>query len=486
MSDRRAAHSRIGYGAMMTDNPVVNWFLPSSIAGRTKLEMARVFVFTHLLGPVIAQPLVIGLYIESPSVNVPLVVLISGVYGFLLLPFLLKKSGDIRISGLISFSFLAALSLYGSYYYGRFSSPFTPWLIVSMLLGFLYLPKNPWLVMSIFAANIGIFLLFILTYGFPETLPEEKIRILSWLSLLAATVYMCWMALYYARIIALRSDLKYEAERFRMTLEKLEKARQHAEHVSHQKSLFFSKMSHELRTPLNVIIGYAEILLEDAAEDSGNEEGFVKQLSRISAAGRHLLSLVSSVLDSKKLAKEEDTLDISEFTLGDLRDEVIANALPIIRKNGNRFDVDCRQSGMRLRTDRTKLRQMLINLLSTAGKFTKDGVVSMQLDIEENQADDRFHAKISDTGIGIAPESLSKLFESYMQADASIAAKFGGTGMGLAISRKIAVLLGGEISVESTVGVGSVFKIDIPAYLEMREKGSAYRGTPADIVAEAA
>lgn len=450
---------------MMMDNKLVNWFVPQGIRGRTNIEMARIFVFTHLFGPVIAQPMAIYLYIVSPEINYQLEVMVAGIYSFLALPFVLKYSGSMTISSLLSFVGLAAVSLFGTYHYGGFSSPFLPWLIVSLLLGFFYLSKNTKLVIGLFASIVGVFLTFLLKNGLPNTVPVEDLRILSWLSIVAATVYMSWMALYYARIIALRSELEHEADRFRSTMEELEKARAVSEEVSHHRSLFFSKMSHELRTPLNVIIGYSEILLDDA-NDAGGEEQTIKDLVRINTAGKHLLSLVSEVLDSDKIVNDVNAVDVSEFSLGELIDEVVASALPLVVKNANKFDIECPQRDARLHTDKTKLRQMMINLLSNAGKFTRNGTVTMKLSIERNLADDRLHATVSDTGIGIAADVLPKLFQSYIQADASISKRFGGTGIGLAITRKFAILLGGEITVTSRPGEGTQFTIDIPAHIE--------------------
>lgn len=470
---------------MIMDNKLVNWFVPSGIKGRTNLEMERIFIFTHLFGPIIAQPMAIYLYIVSPRIDYELAVMVAGINSFLFLPFVLKYTGNMKLSSLLSFFGLTAISLFGTYHYGGFSSPFVPWLIVSLLLGFLYLSKNTKLVIGVFAINIAVFLYFLIQDGFPSEVPIEDLRMLAWLSILAATVYMCWMALYYARIIALQSELQQEAERYRSTVEELEKARTVSEEVSQHRSLFFSKMSHELRTPLNVIIGYSEILLDDAKEMQEDDTQMAKDLFRINAAGKHLLSLVSEVLDSEKIVEGSNALDITEFMIGELCDEVIANALPLITKNGNRLDIDCPKQEARLRTDRTKLRQMLINLLSNAGKFTKDGVVTMHLSVEHNVADDRLHAVVADTGIGIAPDVLPKLFQSYIQADASIAKRFGGTGIGLALSRKFAILLGGEITVTSKPGEGSRFMIDIPARLEPVRQ-TTDENVLADLSAEAA
>lgn len=450
----------------MLDNRLVNWFVPRGIRGQTNIEMARIFAFTHIFGPVIAQPMAIYLYWVSPEITFQLQVMVAGIYSFLLLPFVLKYTGDMLVPSLLSFVGLSAVSLFGTYNYGGFISPFLPWVIVSLLLGFFYLSKNSKMVLGIFAFNIAVFCVFLALYGLPQLVSPGDLRILSWLSIFAATVYMSWMALYYSRVMALRIELEHEAERFRETMDLLEKARVVSEKVNAQRSQFFSKMSHELRTPLNAIIGYSDILLEDASERKGDTKNLVADLGRINSAGKHLLSLVSEVLDLDKIVNDVNVIDISEFTLGELVDEVLASAHPIITKNANKLEVVCRNRDATLRTDLTKLRQILINLLSNAGKFTTDGRVTLELEIEKDASDNRLHIVVSDTGIGIAEDVLPQLFKSYMQADETIAKRFGGTGIGLAISRKFAVLLGGEVQVKSKLGQGTSFYVDIPTDLE--------------------
>jgi signal transduction histidine kinase len=446
---------------------LIGWFIPfQSIRGRTNIELARVFVFTHLFGPLIAQPMAFYLYFVSPELSLPLIVMVGGIWAFWLLPFVLRQTGNMMLCALLSFQGLAGASLFGTYFYGGFSSPFLPWLIVSLLLGFFYLSKRVRVVLMLFGLDLMVFTSVIAVFGFPEIVKLEDLRILGWLSIVAAAVYMSWMALYYARMIALRSELKLEADRYRSALVELEQAKVIAEKTSRNRSLFFAKMSHELRTPLNSIIGYSEILLDDCNQSAEKDDQRSKDLRRINAAGKHLLSLVSDVLDVNTMERDALAVDPSVFKLGDLCDEVIASALPMIEKNGNRLVLDCPDRGEVVRTDHKKLRQMIINLLSNAGKFTEGGTVKLHMNVDAGVADDRLCISVSDTGIGISQDALPRLFEDYMQADASISKRFGGTGIGLALTRKFSVLLGGEVSVQSTLGQGACFTIDIPANLQ--------------------
>lgn len=450
----------------MTNNKFISWFIPQSvIQGRTNLEMSRIFVFTHLAGPVIAQPMGIYLYFVSPAVTPQLVAMTIGIISFWALPFVLRFTGNIPLVTALSFHGLTSISLVGTYFYGGFSSPFLPWLIISLMLGLFYLSKKLALVVTVFGSNLALFLAAVAFFGLPNDIPPEYLSPLGWLSIVAAAVYMTWMALYYSRVMALRSELEIEAERFRGTVTELEHAQKVAEKLNQDRSLFFAKMSHELRTPLNVIIGYSEILLEDCLErgDAAQQSG--KDLSRINAAGKHLLSLVSQALDSDKIERGELPIVCGAFNLGQLCDDVVATILPTIEKGGNRLVTECPVRDEMLITDRTKVAQILINLLGNAGKFTRDGTVTLSLRVEKSIADDRLIAIVKDNGIGIAADALPKLFQAYIQADASISKRFGGTGIGLAITRKFCALLGGEIGVTSEVGKGSVFTVDIPARL---------------------
>ena len=446
---------------------LTDWFIPADVRlSRTDWELARTFVFTHLFGPLIAQPLWIYLWLVTPDPGPELGVLASAICGFWLLPFALRAIGSMKVVPLVSFQGLAAASLYGAYYYGGFASPFLPWLVVSLLLGMCYLSKNILMVVSIFVFDVIIFLGIAWRWPFPPTIPIGDLSVLGWLSISSATVYMTWMALYYSRIVSLRSEMEAEAARSRATSIQLEHARVAAEANGQARSRFFTKMSHELRTPLNAIIGYSELLLEEieavSIELESNAE-HIQDVRRINAAGKHLLSLVARVLDPNMIEQDALRIEVRRFRLGELCDEVADNASPAIERNDNYFAISCPQRNFELRTDPTKLRQILINLLSNAGKFTSDGIVRLDLDVVRGAYDESLRAVVSDTGIGISEEALPRLFTEYEQGDAAVMANFGGTGIGLALSRRFANLLGGDIAVTSTLGRGSRFTLTIPA-----------------------
>ncbi|MGI9386259.1 MAG: ATP-binding protein [Methyloligellaceae bacterium] len=237
----------------------------------------------------------------------------------------------------------------------------------------------------------------------------------------------------------------------------LERAKTEAEAASRAKSDFLANMSHELRTPLNAIIGYAELLQEEAGDR--NDKVLKEDLTKVQNAGKHLLGLINNVLDLSKV--EAGKMDVS-FDLVDLDvliTEVADTAQPLVLERDNTFQVDNTAEVRKFITDSQKLRQMLLNLLSNAAKFTHSGEV--RLAVHQN-GPDWLQFEVSDTGVGMTKDQLSDLFEPFTQADPSVARRFGGTGLGLALCKRFADMLSGRLFVESVEGVGSRFIFNLP------------------------
>ncbi len=263
-----------------------------------------------------------------------------------------------------------------------------------------------------------------------------------------------------ARVLERTQTLELEVQERRRTENELLLAKAAAEEANVAKSAFLANMSHELRTPLNAIIGYSEILKEEA-EDAGSAEG-LDDVEKIITAGRHLLALINDVLDLSKIEAGRMELEVVSFDVADLARDAVATTQTLAGARGNRLVIGSLDGLGVMQSDRTKIHQVLLNLLGNAAKFTQNGEV--RLDVSR-QAQDWVVVAVTDTGIGMTAEQVRKLFREFTQADASTTRRYGGTGLGLAISQRLCRVMGGDITVESRPGVGSTFTVRLPAAL---------------------
>jgi signal transduction histidine kinase len=273
--------------------------------------------------------------------------------------------------------------------------------------------------------------------------------------------------------------------------EDLHEAKVAAEAANRSKSAFLANMSHELRTPLNAIINYSEMLQEDA-QDSGSED-FLPDLEKIQTAGKHLLDMISDILDISKIEAGHVTLYLENFDVATMIEEVMTTAQPLVEKKGNALKLKTKGELGTMYADQPKVRQILLNLLSNAAKFTEAGVITIGVErvqtkrpkqkkpkkqTKQSQGDESLSTlnyssqvlifRVTDTGIGMTNEQLEQIFKPFTQADASTTRKYGGTGLGLTISQRLCQILGGEISVESQNGRGSTFTVRLPERVVMQ------------------
>jgi signal transduction histidine kinase len=264
----------------------------------------------------------------------------------------------------------------------------------------------------------------------------------------------------FASSMANLASLALESCNRRKAQEELQDAKDMAESANRAKSSFLANMSHEIRTPLNAIIGYSEMLQEEAG-DLGYTD-IVPDLQKINFAGKHLLGIINDILDLSKIEAGKMEFVPEVFDIAEMLTELITTLHPTMEKNKNQFHWLLPPDLGTMNADKTRVKQIVLNLLSNAAKFTNNGNVVLEATRESRSGLQSVRITVSDTGIGISAQQRARLFQDFSQGDASTTRKFGGTGLGLAITRRMCEMMGGEITVESELGQGSIFSVRLP------------------------
>ena len=444
---------------------LVNYFIPANIAAdRDTRNRAHVFLVSHILGPFIGNVVPITIFLLDPSPGYDVAVLATSITAFWIFPFVLRTGVPYNPLALVSIENLIFCIFWSCYFYGGVTSPTLAWVLVIPLLAFFYLGSSSSLrltVMAMFAMNVAVFgFFYFYSFEVNSKLPVAAMQGLGLVSTTAAAIYVAMMALYYAKIQASHSELEGEMREHMATATALRAATEEADRASAAKADFLAKMSHELRTPLNAVIGYSQILLEDAEMEG--DDASVSDLTKIHTAGQHLLKLVNEVLDLSKIEAGKMELDLEETDLARLLLEIAASARTAASRNGNEFRCTLPPYLGTALCDAGKFRSMIGQLLDNAAKFTQHGRVELLAKRVTRDEGDQLVVDVVDTGIGIAPDQVARLFEEFTVADDSSTSKYGGTGLGLALSQKLCKLMGGDVSVQSELSKGSCFTIRIP------------------------
>lgn len=284
---------------------------------------------------------------------------------------------------------------------------------------------------------------------------EQRIALLKTAQFISITFNISLLLL--AGLGIMRPTVAQVAEQ----IETLETAGKQLTQASKAKSDFLANMSHELRTPLNAVIGYSEMLLEDTGKSG--DETTLQDIRRIHAAGQHLLSLINDILDLSKIEAGKIEMLVTRIDIPALMEGMTDSVTPMAARNGNRLKVELPDGLRPVYSDPTILRQVLLNLLSNAAKFTRDGDIRLTVSFSQEGGKDWLRFAVSDSGIGMTREQIGHVFDFFAQADSSITQRYGGTGLGLAIVRGFADMMGGRINVTSKPGEGSVFSFRVPA-----------------------
>lgn len=375
---------------------------------------------------------------------------------FLIPPFLYRKTGSLTLNSNILLGLLSIMAVGLTLTSGGFTSPY--------VIGLIFFPLFAIFLCGMYVGLIWFFVIIIVYISlfmfqpqiakWPITLELSNPLATKFTGLLVLTSASVALAYLYER-----SNTE-ALNQLQSSNEALEEAQVAANSASKAKSSFLANMSHEIRTPLNAILGYSEMLTEDA-EDLGFSE-LTPDLEKINKAGRHLLSLINDILDISKIEAGRMELNLGTFPITELVSSVTASITPQAEKNGNTFSHSIDTELECMYGDQVKLQQSLINILGNACKFTEGGEVKLGIKQLEYEEQPWIRFTIQDTGIGISPGKLKTLFEPFAQGDSSITKKYGGTGLGLAITKKLCTMMGGQIWAKSELGKGSTFVVELP------------------------
>lgn len=467
---RKQMHGKCKFGRVDMDvarntaadklNRFLDYFIPENVArDRETAQRARMFLLSHLAGPFLGNVLPLFLWISGFPVDYRLIIFATAITAFWVFPFLLKWTGRYVPLAVLSIQNLIFVILWACYSYGGTASPFVPWLVTIPLLAFFYM--NPqgnlkYWVLAMIAANVaGLYSLHATGMVFPEV-NMDSLQGPGMLSMASAATYVAMMAIYYANILASQVDLEHEVRRHKETALDLRHTTDAARRAGAAKSDFVANMSHELRTPLNAVIGYSQMLMDDALIEGDQETA--DDLNKIQGAGQHLLRLVNDVLDFSKIEAGKMEVSLASVDLASEIKVVAEEKRHSIEKKRNTLLINIDPNLKSTVIDWPLARKVISHLLDNAAKFTEAG----QVRVSARNDGANIVLEVSDTGAGIQENDVPHLFNAFRIVSDETSSKYGGAGIGLALSARICELLGGTISVQSALTRGSVFTVSLP------------------------
>lgn len=432
---------------------VLDWFIPSSFfTERSKIGLARNFVITHLLGPFLIQSIVVAICQADPYPGWASYGMMMCVSAFWLLPFGFKITGNFSLMALISVQLLCVVSLIGTSFYGGVNSPFLPWLLVSLMLGFFYLSDQALSVVALFAFNIVAMIVVHLLHEFPQHLSRAELGTISWVSVFSATTYMSFMAIYYANIVMLSSELERETERHRLMAQRLREARRLADTANHGKSVFLGKMYREFQQPLSNILTSSRVLL-DRLQNDPQTVSLQPELKRIDAAAAKLLDIVRDSMNAGLVVSDLGGETAEDVALDPLVDRVAATVLATAKAQGHEFVVDRGLELGQVFIDPKRLYQVVTALASQAASKVRDGKLRMLVRRLQQAEGDWIEIQIRVTGVPQSRRTPEKRSAVSTASDGDA---------GLEAIQMHCAMLGGQLDT-STDAHGVSFTIQIPA-----------------------
>jgi len=384
----------------------------------------------------------------------------------------IKKAVTLLVAQQVALIYVFSLAAIINVMIFMMADPITPYYTGLILISIGGLAFFPWDKKYFIYVVLAIFFPYVCIVYYLEPNKSDLVYLIVIGFFINGMITVLWVVNFFrerlrVKEIISRLELKEEIIKRQAVENDLVEARDVALQASQEKSIFLANMSHELRTPLNAIIGYSE-LLQDAVDDDGNEK-YIKDLSKIDSAGRNLLQLINGVLDISKIEAGQMELLIEELNIEKFIFDIKSTLQPLIATNNNEFKVDCPSNIGFMKSDETKLRQIIYNLGSNAGKFTNNGKVTLSVSEVVILSEEWIRFDMSDTGIGMSADQMSKVFKEFTQGDSSTTKKFGGTGLGLSICKRFCEMLKGDVFLTSKEGFGSIFTVLIPRDFEKIE-----------------
>jgi signal transduction histidine kinase len=444
---------------------LIDWFIPEKLlADREMRVRARMFIFSHMFGPIIGNIIPALLWLNNAGPEGNLSVLAGSICAFWTFPFLLKYTGRYELLSFVSIQNLLFAILWGCYFLGGLSSPFLPWLVTVPLLAFFYLRATQRTCVTILlqisvslAAFIG---LYIFDGRFSHLVDVDHMGMIGTISIISASVYVSMMALFYAGILASQTEFENEVSKHLETAEQLRKATAEAERGNAAKADFLAKMSHELRTPLNAIIGYSELLLEETDPDL-DPQG-TADTNKIRAAGKNLLALVNDILDLSKI--EAGKMEVFNETVdpADVVQRVVDRSMRDSSANGRTITSRIEGEVGNIHVDVAKLEQVLDQLVDNALRYAPGSDVKIVLRAKSTVEGEKVEISVVDRGPGIPPEIIPTLFETFSDVEDYSDSKYGGPGLGLPLCYRLCELMACSLTVRTDCGKGATIVVEAP------------------------
>ena len=439
-------------------------FVPEDIKRRRDdHQRAKMFLLSHFFGPFLGNTIPLYLFLAGFERDYRLWIFIASVTAFWIFPILLRLTERYTLLAFLSVQNLIFVILWASYSYGGVHSPFLPWFLTVPLLAFFYLPPSAKLrlgLLALIAANLAGFYTLHHAGGEFPAVNLDSLQFIGIVSTICVSIYTAMMALYYAKILASQADLEREVREHMATAAVLHETTIEAQRAGAAKSEFVAKMSHELRTPLNAVIGYSELLLEDAKMNGDTMAA--ADLENINGAGQYLLSLVNDVLDFSKIEAGKMEVYVEEIELAPAIEETIEATRSGIEQRDNRLVVDCAPGLGRAQIDWSLVRKAVLSIARHAADATSNGTITISARREDRDGEDWLRLEIADDGEAIPPSRLATIFDVFSDAEDASPTKYGGHGLGLALAHRLCTLLGGDIKATSRQGEGSRFTLLLP------------------------